>query len=71
MPYAKGGPMNIQTSEAFTLNLKMMYNDLAQLRQRADRMWSSVGIEDMPILEQLEQDLENISKNIRNRLDKS
>lgn len=63
--------MSIQTSEAFILNLKTMHNELAQLRQRADRMWSSVGIEDMPLLESLEQDLENISKNIRNRLDKS
>lgn len=62
--------MKIETSEAFILNLKMMYHDMVQAKERAKRMWSSVGTDDMTMLEQLEQDIENILGNILNRLDK-
>ena len=58
-------------SEPFILNLKMMSNDISQLRDRASRMWASVDNDDMPFLEMLEQHLEILQNEIRNKIDKS
>lgn len=57
-------------SEPFVLNLKMMSNDISQLRDRASRMWASVDNDDMPFLEMLEQHLEILQNEIRNKIDK-
>ena len=58
-------------SDPFVLNLKMMSNDISQLRDRASRMWASVDNDDMPFLEMLEQHLEILQNEIRNKIDKS
>ena len=58
-------------SEPFILNLKMMSNDISLLRDRASRMWASVDNDDMPFLEMLEQHLEILQNEIRNKIDKS
>ena len=57
-------------SDPFVLNLKMMSNDISQLRDRASRMWASVDNDDMPFLEMLEQHLEILQNEIRNKIDK-
>ena len=58
-------------NDPFVLNLKMMSNDISQLRDRASRMWASVDNDDMPFLEMLEQHLEILQNEIRNKIDKS
>ena len=57
-------------NDPFVLNLKMMSNDISQLRDRASRMWASVDNDDMPFLEMLEQHLEILQNEIRNKIDK-
>ena len=57
-------------SDPFVLNLKMMSNDISLLRDRASRMWASVDNDDMPFLEMLEQHLEILQNEIRNKIDK-
>ena len=58
-------------SDPFVLNLKMMSNEISQLRDRASRMWASVDNDDMPFLEMLEKHLEILQTEIRNKIDKS
>ena len=48
----------------------MMSNDISLLRDRASRMWASVDNDDMPFLEMLEQHLEILQNEIRNKIDK-
>jgi len=56
----------------FELNLKMMYNDVEQIRQRAKRMWACAeSAHDFSIVEDLESRLEIISNRIVKTLDKS
>jgi hypothetical protein len=58
-------------NDPFVLNLKMMSNDISQLRDRAYRMWASVDNDDMAFLEMLEKHLEILQTEIRNKIDKS
>ncbi len=57
-------------SDAFTMNCKMMYNEVGQMQSRINRMWaSSDGERDQAMLEYIEDMLENIEIELRNRLD--
>ena len=50
----------------FDLNLTMQWNDVQQLITRAKRMWACAeNPADFEILENMENALENLSKNIR------
>lgn len=56
--------------DAFELNCKMLFNDVGQMQDRLNRMWaSSNGERDAAILEYIEDMLENIEIELRNRLD--
>ena len=56
--------------DAFTINLKMTYNDVQAMRDRVKRMWaSSSGMEDWKLLDDLESYLESLSVKLRERLD--
>ena len=55
----------------YTMNCKMMYNDLAQAQDRVKRMWACASEDrDFALLEYMEEALENLQKELRNRLDK-
>lgn len=55
----------------FDLNLTMQWNDIQELLARCKRMWASAeNLADFEILEEMEETLENLAQNIRNRLDK-
>jgi hypothetical protein len=63
---------NVKVShpDAFILNCKMMYNEVGQIQNRINRMWaSSDGERDQAMLEHIEDMLENIEIELRNRLD--
>jgi hypothetical protein len=63
---------NVKVShpDAFILNCKMMYNEVGQIQNRINRMWaSSDGERDQAMLEYIEDMLENIEIELRNRLD--
>jgi hypothetical protein len=48
----------------------MMYNEVGQIQSRINRMWaSSDGERDQAMLEYIEDSLENIEIELRNRLD--
>lgn len=56
--------------DAFILNCKMLFNDVGQMQDRLNRMWaSSNGERDAAMLEYIEDMLENIEIELRNRLD--
>ena len=56
--------------DAFILNCKMMFNEVGQMQDRINRMWaSSNGERDAAMLEYMEDMLENIEIELRNRLD--
>ena len=56
----------------FDLNLTMQWNEIQQLLTRCRRMWACADTPgDFQTLEDMEQALESLAKNIRNRLDKS
>ena len=56
--------------DAFILNCKMMFNEVGQMQDRINRMWaSSNGERDAAMLEYIEDMLENIEIELRNRLD--
>ena len=55
----------------FDLNLTMQWNDIQELLTRCKRMWASAeNPADFQILEEMEEALENLAQNIRNRLAK-
>lgn len=56
--------------DAFILNCKMMFNEVGQMQDRINRMWASYdGERDAAMLEYIEDMLENIEIELRNRLD--
>ena len=56
--------------DAFVMNCKMMYNEVGQIQSRINRMWaSSDGERDQAMLEYIEDMLENVEIELRNRLD--
>lgn len=56
--------------DAFILNCKMLFNEVGQMQGRLNRMWaSSDGERDQSMLEYIEDMLENIEIELRNRLD--
>jgi hypothetical protein len=64
--------MKVQERRPFDLNLTMQWNDIQELITRAKRMWACAeNPGDFQTLEDMEQALESLAKNIRNRLDKS
>jgi hypothetical protein len=64
--------MKVQERRPFDLNLTMQWNDIQELLTRAKRMWACAeNPGDFQTLEDMEQALESLAKNIRNRLDKS
>ena len=64
--------MKIPPPDAFTLNLKMISNDVWQLQQVAERASnSSDNNSDYDLGIEIRNDLENIRKKISQRLDKS
>ncbi len=57
--------------DAFEINCKMLFNDVGQMQNRLNRMWaSSDGERDQAMLEYIEDMLENIEIELRNRLDR-
>ena len=57
-------------NQPFILNCKMLFNDVGQMQDRLNRMWaSSNGERDVAMLEYIEDMLENIEIELRNRLD--
>jgi hypothetical protein len=64
--------VKVSRPDAFILNCKMMYNEVGQIQSRINRMWASSNDErDQAMLEYIEDSLENIEIELRNRLDKS
>lgn len=62
--------VKVSRPDAFILNCKMMYNEVGQMQDRISRMWaSSDGERDQSMLEYIEDMLENIEIELRNRLD--
>ena len=62
--------VKVPRPDAFILNCKMMYNEIGQMQSRINRMWaSSYGERDQAMLEYIEDMLENIEIELRNRLD--
>jgi len=62
--------VKVNRPDAFILNCKMMYNEVGQIQSRIKRMWaSSDGERDQAMLEYIEDSLENIEIELRNRLD--
>ena len=62
--------VKVNRPDAFILNCKMMYNEVGQMQSRINRMWaSSDGERDQSLLEYIEDMLENIEIELRNRLD--
>lgn len=62
--------VKVNRPDAFILNCKMMYNEVGQIQDRISRMWaSSDGERDQSMLEYIEDMLENIEIELRNRLD--
>ena len=62
--------VKVARPDAFILNCKMMYNEVGQIQDRISRMWaSSDGERDQSMLEYIEDMLENIEIELRNRLD--
>ena len=62
--------VKVPPPDAFTLNCKMMFNDVGEMQNRINRMWaSSNGERDAAMLEYIEDMLENIEIELRNRLD--
>lgn len=62
--------VKVNRPDAFILNCKMMYNEVGQIQNRLSRMWaSSDGERDQAMLEYIEDMLENIEIELRNRLD--
>lgn len=62
--------VKVNRPDAFILNCKMMYNEVGQMQDRISRMWaSSDGERDQSMLEYIEDMLENIEIELRNRLD--
>jgi hypothetical protein len=62
--------VKVTRPDAFILNCKMMYNEVGQIQDRINRMWaSSDGERDQAMLEYIEDMLENIEIELRNRLD--
>jgi len=58
--------MKVPERRPFDMNLTMQWNDLQQLITRAKRMWACAeNPSDFEILEDMENALENLSKNIR------
>ena len=56
----------------FDLNLTMQWNDIQELLTRCKRMWACAeNPGDFQVLEDMEEALESLAKNIRNRFDKS
>lgn len=56
----------------FDLNLTMQWNDVQELLARCKRMWACAeNPGDFQVLEDMEEALESLAKNIRNRFDKS
>ena len=55
----------------FDLNLTMQWNDIQELLTRCKRMWACAeNPADFEILEEMEETLETLAQNIRNRFDK-
>ena len=55
----------------FDMNLTMQWNDIQELLTRCKRMWACAeNPGDFQVLEEMEETLENLAKNIRNRFDK-
>lgn len=62
--------VKVNRPDAFILNCKMMFNEVGQMQNRINRMWaSSDGERDQSMLEYIEDMLENIEIELRNRLD--
>jgi|688.fasta_scaffold2597024_2 hypothetical protein len=62
--------VKVNPPDAFIMNCKMMYNEVGQMQDRISRMWaSSDGERDQSMLEYIEDMLENIEIELRNRLD--
>ena len=62
--------VKVSRPDAFVINCKMMYNEVGQMQSRINRMWaSSDGERDQSMLEYIEDMLENIEMELRNRLD--
>lgn len=62
--------VKVSRPDAFVINCKMMYNEVGQIQDRISRMWaSSNGERDQSMLEYIEDMLENIEIELRNRLD--
>lgn len=62
--------VKVNRPDAFILNCKMMFNEVGQMQNRINRMWaSSDGERDQAMLEYIEDMLENIEIELRNRLD--
>ena len=62
--------VKVNRPDAFILNCKMMYNEVGQMQNRINRMWaSSDGERDQAMLEYIEDMLENVEIELRNRLD--
>jgi hypothetical protein len=62
--------VKVSRPDAFVINCKMMYNEVGQMQSRINRMWaSSDGERDQSMLEYIEDMLENIEVELRNRLD--
>ena len=56
----------------FDLNMTMQWNDIQELLTRCKRMWACAeNPGDFQVLEDMEEALESLAKNIRNRFDKS
>ena len=56
--------------DAFIMNCKIVYNDLGQIRQRVSRMWASANHPyDYSLLNDLEEKLETILHEVKNRLE--
>ena len=57
-------------SDPFVGMCKMTYNDVAQMKDRVRRMWVVAdGERDQAMLEYIEDSLENIEIELRNRID--
>lgn len=62
--------VKVNPPDAFVMNCKMLFNDVGQMQNRLNRMWaSSDGERDQSMLEYIEDMLENIEIELRNRLD--
>ena len=64
--------MKVVERRPFDLNMTMQWNDIQELLTRCKRMWACAeNPGDFQVLEDMEEALESLAKNIRNRFDKS